>query len=99
MKGIYLSPEGKALIEAKIAELNDNISKFDEYSAFLNVHYTEYVKEKEILKEILSSATVLPVEESWKETLGKQLNKFQVGGEDSTLEGNYPDGLIIQPKL
>lgn len=93
MKGIYLTQEGKQELEAKIAELETTRK---ESSSDNNDYYLGRIKK---LKEILSSATILPVEESWKETLGKQLNKFQVDGEDSTLEGNYPDGLIIQPKL
>jgi len=53
MKGIYLTQEGKQEIEAKIA--------LYEYCTLL----PHQVGELKIYKEILSSSTILPVEEVW----------------------------------
>lgn len=81
MNGIYLSPEGKALIESKIAELETELT--------LPYEYKVIAKGKiDILKEILSNATVLPVEESWE----------AVDESTNTIPKVYPHGLIIQPK-
>ena len=56
MKGIYLTEEGKKRIEAKIAELETTRK---ESSSDNNDYYLGRMKE---LKEILSSATMLPVD-------------------------------------
>ena len=59
MKGIYLTQEGKQEIEAKIAELSKpkchHDGKYVSEGAFGKIF---------LLEEILSSATILPVEES-----------------------------------
>ena len=84
MTGIYLTQEGKQEIEAKIAELEG-----------INIHlmkpsHTLGSLEGRIstLKEILSSATILPVEESW--------GNMPIGVNESEL--SYPQGVVIQPK-
>jgi hypothetical protein len=81
MNGIYLTQEGKQEIEAKIAELEG-----------INIHlmkpsHTLGSLEGRIstLKEILSSATILPVEESWEH--GSKFTNVK-----------YKHGVIIQPK-
>jgi hypothetical protein len=76
MKGIYLTQEGKQEIEAKIA--------LYEYCTLL----PHQVGELKIYKEILSSATILPVEESW--------GNMPIGVNESEL--SYPQGVIIQSK-
>jgi hypothetical protein len=43
------------------------------------------------LKDILSSATILPVEESWDGVFDKTFSQAYI-------EKDYPDGVIIQPK-
>jgi hypothetical protein len=59
MKGIYLSQEGKEQLEAKIAELEKQIN--------LPNHFPLALSGKLLcLKEILSSAIVLPVEKDWE---------------------------------
>jgi hypothetical protein len=85
MKGIYLTEEGKQEIEAKIAALEG-----------INIHlmkpsHTLGSLEGRIstLKEILSSATILPVEESW-EGVSRDMSPID--------EVFYPNGVIIQPK-
>ena len=55
MKGIYLTQEGKQEIENEIKNLEDRAYNFNCFS------------KKEILEEILSSAKILPVEESWED--------------------------------
>jgi hypothetical protein len=79
MKGIYLTEQGKQGIEAKIAELETTRK---ESSSDNNDYYLGRIKE---LKEILSSATVLPVEESWEH--GSKFTNVK-----------YKQGVIIQPK-
>ena len=88
MTGIYLTQEGKQGIEAKIAELEG-----------INIHlmkpsHTLGSLEGRIstLKEILSSATILPVEESWRKC--GIVNRE----ERESVTSDYPNGVIIQPK-
>jgi hypothetical protein len=85
MKGIYLTQEGKQEIEAKIAEIE---SYEGLESGFADT-----------LKEILSSATILPVEESWDKL---EENLLEGLHEHTKLENvisiDYPQGVIIQPK-
>jgi hypothetical protein len=85
MKGIYLTEEGKKEIEAKIAEL-EQFSPIDTFE-----DYTNFGK-KQQLKEILSSATILPVGESWDTV------EFSYDSPLEDLEETYPNGVIIQPK-
>jgi len=84
MNGIYLTQKGKQAIEAKIAELEklENDEFFDEH--LIN----DYLSQIRTYKEILSSATILPVEESW--------GNMPIGVNESEL--SYPQGVIIQPK-
>ena len=84
MNGIYLTQEGKQEIEAKIAELEDYTY------ATQDLHLEGCIKgHLYCLKEILSSATILPVEESWGNCDKNNLLFKQV---------QYPNGVIIQPK-
>jgi|LakMenE01Jun11ns_1017448.scaffolds.fasta_scaffold9422875_2 hypothetical protein len=84
MKGIYLTEEGKQEIEAKIAKLENytyatqNIWIEGQNSGML-----------EILEEILSSATILPVD-NWQNV--KDMLDI------NTLPISYKEGVIIQPK-
>jgi hypothetical protein len=83
MKGIYLTQEGKQ-------ELEDYLKGLETH---LNPETSLYNDGKiDLMKEILSSATVLPVEESWGDMSLKILEK-----EIPTYE-LYPQGVIIQPK-
>jgi hypothetical protein len=86
MKGIYLTEQGKQEIEAKIAELELN-EKIHEKNGFImgaNMNHG-FV---DALKEILSSATILPVEESW--------GNIPIGVNESEL--SYPQGVVICKK-
>jgi hypothetical protein len=79
MKGIYLTQEGKQEIEAKVA--------LYEYCTLL----PHQVGELKIYKEILSSATILPVEESWENADKK--SDYGLSSKEF-----YPQGVIIQSK-
>jgi hypothetical protein len=88
-KGIYLTQEGKKAIEDRIAEL--------EIWSERNAKVGQYDSEGQVadeLKDILSSSTILPVEESWADfnywTTGKDCPKDK--------KTHYPNGVIIQPK-
>ena len=81
MKGIYLTEEAKQGIEAKIFELENS-----NRSGAPDIYYT-----KKVYKEILQSATILPVEESWDIVN----EKTDYGLSDREV---YPNGVIIQPK-
>jgi len=88
MKGIYLTEQGKQQIEAKIAELElvNKISIENEWKVKAGVTFGFIAA----LKEILSSATILPVETNMSYV------KSQDFGDEFTIE--YPNGVIIQPK-
>jgi hypothetical protein len=94
MKGIYLTQEGKQEIEDEIKNLEDRA-----YNSGVNTdHYFNCFSKKEILEEILESATILPVE-----TVD---NVFRTGDDDvnhyienvACLPSKYLNGVIIQPK-
>ena len=82
MKGIYLTEEGKAEIQAKIAERRKYSPIETEDDWFENGELNVY-------KEILSSATILSVD-NW-ENIKDMLDI-------NTLPISYRNGLIIQPK-
>ena len=63
MKGIYLTEEGKKEIEAKIAELEKE-NELPTHAAIPSF-YKYYMGRIDMLQEILSSATILPVEDNW----------------------------------
>jgi hypothetical protein len=85
MKGVYLTEEGKKNIEAKISELEQSspIDTFEDYTNF---------GRKQQLKELLTSATILSVKESWDTV------EFSYDSPLEDLEETYPNGVIIQPK-
>jgi len=82
MKGVYLTEEGKKVIEDKIAELEKPLNK--QPANIDTIHY----KLIDAYKEILSSATILPVEESWDGVFDKTFSQAYI-------EKDYPDGVII----
>jgi hypothetical protein len=92
MKGIYLTEEGKKEIEAKITELEKVDMFYQKNASKINPNYTSNSKELEVYKEILQSATILPVEESWEDV------EFSLENWLNDLNENYPQGVIIQPK-
>ena len=88
MKGIYLTQEGKQEIEAKIAELENYT--YATQNIFIEGQNSGILK---ILEEILASAIILPVEESWGivETKTNMMDEYK-------LRFIYRRGVIIQPK-
>jgi hypothetical protein len=88
MKGIYLTQEGKQEIEARMAKLEDIIEK---YKKCKNWMWFGAVGQLEVYKEILASATILPVEESWD-------NAIDTHDVENAFNNYYPNGVIIQPK-
>ena len=81
MKGIYLTQLGKQEIEDKIAELEEN-----QKDVKTDFDWNKCVIEKNVYKTILSSATILPFEESWA-AFDLKMDII-----------SYPNGVIIQPK-
>ena len=90
MKGIYLTQEGKQEIEAKIAELNLKFEEETNSESPIEFLLGEWKGVQIILKEILSSATILPVEESWNNISNNTFDRAN----NSEI---YPQGVIIQP--
>ena len=88
MNGIYLTQEGKQRIEAKIYELEKEYFKL-KGNDDADEHYFDGART--YLKEMLSSATILPSEESWAKIIFN--GKYQIGAKEK-----YPHGIIIQPK-
>jgi hypothetical protein len=85
MKGVYLTEEGKKVIEDKIDELEKPLNK--QPANIDTIHY----KLIDAYKEILSSATILPVEKNWDGVFDKTFSQAYI-------EKDYPNGVIIQPK-
>jgi hypothetical protein len=102
MVGIYLTQEGKQEIEAKIAELEEdrqhwmdntikNIGNPNYNSLMDSINQAKAEQAAFLLKEILKSATILPVEESWE--LADEKSDYGLSSKEF-----YPNGVIIQPK-
>ena len=98
MNGIYLTREGKREIETLIVELEKSA---DYYESINSRHRRGGCLAKIFtLQEILSSATILPVEESFYAVENKL--KYHCGRTGCSKDGatlrEYPNGVIIQPK-
>ena len=83
MEGIFLTEEGKKAIEDKIAELENLYSFWDD------IENTAINAKIEIYKEILESAIILPVEESWE-------NVIDIHDPEGICKKYYPNGVIIK---
>jgi hypothetical protein len=90
MKGIYLTEEGKKEIESKIKELENYT--YATQNIWIEGQNSGMLK---ILEEILSSATILPVEESWENVINNVEDDPQY---TSILKFLYEPGVIIQSK-
>jgi hypothetical protein len=86
MKGIYITEEGKKEIEAKIARLEETRDKTNFRATTIRESYFSQIM---TLKDMLSSATVLPVEETW--------GSVPIGTNECELL--LPKGVIIEPKI
>jgi hypothetical protein len=82
MKGIYLTQEAKQEIEAMIAETERK---------FMSTGNDIYAGEVNVYKEILSSATILPVETE------SSYIRYVFDSSKKNAD-RFPNGLIIQPK-
>jgi hypothetical protein len=100
MKGIYLTEEAEKEIQAKIAELEEdrqhwlnntikNIGNSNYNSLMDSINQAKAEQASYLLREILSSATILPVD-NW-ENIKDMLDI-------NTLPISYRNGVIIQPK-
>ena len=88
MKGIYLTEEGKQELESQIYALEE----YKDSDICKDPRDWSFVSGKQsILKEILSSA-ILPVEENWDDVFSKTFSQ-------AFITQDYPNGVIIQPKL
>jgi hypothetical protein len=90
MKGIYLTEEAKKEIEAKISEIETGLKTLSLTDGFKDMGMLS------VYKEILSSATILPVEKSWSDIQDTVVSRKQLPF--SYTEEYYPNGVIIQPK-
>ncbi len=87
MKGIYITAEGKAELEAE-KERCINLSNSPNRA---RDRRTALLSKIRTIEQILESSTVLPVEESWE-------NNGVISIEKKWLFINYPQGVIIKPK-
>jgi hypothetical protein len=90
MKGIYLTEEGKQEIEAQIAELQATYRHYADWEGKLG--------ELKVYKELLVSATILPVEENWVDLDNKAFEEEFKFHQYLYNSRKYPNGVIIQPK-
>ena len=90
MKGIYLTQEGKQEIEAKIAEIENEE----------DINSECWGISSSIYQQILASATILPVEESWYDVIENVENESQslILQTPFIMKSLYQQGVIIQPK-
>jgi hypothetical protein len=89
---IYITQQKKEELEARISEL-DTIR--NESSSDNNDWYLGRIK---VLKEILSEAIVLPVEESWDNRFDALYDAANECELMYYLSQNLPNGIIIKPK-
>jgi ASC-1-like (ASCH) protein len=87
MNGIYLTQEGKKEIEDRIVEL-ENTQSITEDTLIWN----KCVNEKNLLKEILLVAKILPVEKSW-ENIAESAREMSL---ENLLISNFENGVIIK---
>jgi hypothetical protein len=93
MKGIYLTEEGKKEIEIRIAKIN---SKLEDLTEEVWENLDKIQAELHVLEEVLSSATILPVEDNWDEI--RLLDIIDSSGTGNLTKAKYPNGVIIKPK-
>jgi hypothetical protein len=84
MKGIYITEECKKELETKIDEPERQLYLKEMYEST----WHRFSGKKSMLKEILSLATILPVEDSW--------GKVPMGTNECEL--TLPNGVIIETK-
>jgi hypothetical protein len=95
MKGLYLTEECKQEIENQINDLSEKVKYYESKNS--KFRRNSCLSRIFTLQEILESATILPVEESWECVL-HSTNKHKEYDYDGALKIDYPKGIIIQPK-
>ena len=83
---IYLTEEAKQEIEATIAELESSHEPQRDF---------DFSRELKIYKKVLSSATILPVEESWDKAVPDGIEEDIIF---DYIQNKFKQGIIIQPK-
>jgi hypothetical protein len=101
MKGIYITEEGKKEIEAKIVEtriIHLELEKVEKHirDKSWEWNYLTNSANKKLYQEILSSATILPVEDNWD--VIRLLDVIDSSGTGNLTKAKYPNGVIIKPK-
>ena len=98
MKGIYLTQEGKQEIENQISELEIHIKISEGLDDKIRAGIETF--EKRVYEKILSSAIILPVEESWYNVIENVENDSQslILQTPFIMKSLYEQGVIIQPK-
>jgi hypothetical protein len=95
MTGIYLTEQAKQEIEAKIVELEE----YKDSDACKDSRDWSFVSGKQaIIKEILQSATILPVEESYNNIQHFESDEYGTVIRKHFLMANYSNGVIIKTK-
>ena len=96
MKGIYLTEEAKKEIEAIIENLKKPAPHWDMEGKKVGVYVSDSMDDRrELYEQILSSATVLPVEESWTDFYNATSPLFNYS---KPADVEYHNGVIIEPK-
>jgi hypothetical protein len=90
---IYLTDESKQELEIELIKIDLEIQQQKSFEFPIDYLLGELEGKKTIIQSILSSATILPVEESWRKC-------GVVNREDREyVTHEYPKGVIIQSKL
>jgi len=87
MKGIYLTEKAKKEIEAKIIKLEKSNGSDDFEVGMIFATCETY-------KQILSLATILPVEDNWDEI--RLLDGYDSSGTGNLTKAKYPNGVVIK---
>jgi hypothetical protein len=95
MKGIYLTEEGKQELESQIYALEE----YKDSDICKDPRDWSFVSGKQaIIKEILSSAIILPVEKSYNDIQHFETSEHGTIIRKHFLMSNYSTGIIIQPE-
>jgi hypothetical protein len=85
---IYLTAESKQELEIELIKIDLKIQQQKSFEFPIDYLLGELEGKKTIIQSILSSATILPVEESWDDVNYHNIRKYNT----------HSNGVIIQPK-
>ncbi len=91
----YITEETRQELEIKLVKIDFDIQAQKSFKFPVEYILGELEGEKRTIQQLLSSATVLPVEESW-EDFDKATNAMYKHFKSTGVE--YPNGVIIEPK-